>query len=103
MPRIRDVATVCKSKNAGPFDLTIDVVFNDPETYRKVKDSGVLGAALFARLYAVPEEAVLFTPYDAGLAFKATLPRLVSAGDIGDTDVYGAQQHAPLLEVDLPV
>ena len=36
-------------------------------------------------------------------AFKATLPRLVPAGDIGDTDVYGAQQHAPLLEVDIPV
>jgi len=103
MPRIRDIATVCKSKNAGPFDLTIDVVFDDPVTYRKVKDSGLIDAALFARLYAVPEDAVLFTAYDAGLAFKATLPRLVSAGDIGDTDVYGAQQHAPLLEVELRV
>lgn len=103
MPRIRDIATVCKSKNAGPFDLTIDVVFDDPEIYRKVKDSGVINAALFARLYDVPEDAVLFTPYDAGLAFKATLPRLVSAGDIGDTDVYGCQQHAPLLDVEVPV
>lgn len=103
MPRIRDVATVCKSKNAGPFDLTIDVVFDDPQTYRKVKDSGLIDAALFARLYDVPEDAILFTAYDAGLAFKATLPRLVSAGDIGDTDVYGAQQHAPLLEVELRI
>ena len=39
-------------------------------------------------------EDVLFAVYDATLAFKATLPRLVPAGDIGDTDVYGAQQHA---------
>jgi hypothetical protein len=46
---------------------------------------------------------VLFTVYEAGRAFKATLPRLVSAGDVGDTDVYGAQQHAPLLDVDIPV
>ena len=44
-----------------------------------------------------------FAVYDAANAFKATLPRLVPAGDIGDTDVYGAQQHAPLLDVDIPI
>lgn len=103
MPRIRDIARICKSKNAGPFELTIDVVFDDPDLFRRVKATGVLDAALFARLYGVAESDVLFTVYDAGCAFKATLPRLVPAGDIGDTDVYGAQQHAPLLEVDVPV
>lgn len=103
MPTIGDIASVCKSKNAGPFDLTIDVVFDDAETYAKVKATGVICAALFARLYSVPEDEIEFTAYDAGLAFKATLPRLVAAGDIGDTDVYGAQQHAPLLDVELPL
>ena len=47
----------------------------------------MLGPGLFARLYGVPAEDVLFTVYDAVFAFKATLPRLVPAGDIGDTDV----------------
>jgi hypothetical protein len=103
MPTIREVAKVCKSKNAGPFDLTIDVVFADAETYRKVVESGVLNAGLFARLYGVSENEVLFTPYEAANAFKATIPRLVPSGDIGDTDVYGAQQHAPLLDVELPI
>ena len=102
MARIRDIAAVCKSKNAGPFDLTIDVVFDDDALFERVRASGVLGPALFARLYNVAEADVLFTVYAAGRAFKATLPRLVSAGDIGDTDVYGAQQHAPLLEVEIP-
>jgi len=103
MPRIRDIAKVCKSKNAGPFDLTIDVVFEDDATFEKVRATGVLCPALFARLYGVREEDVLFTPYPAGRAFKATLPRLIVAGDIGDTDVYGAQQHAPLLEIEIPL
>ena len=49
------------------------------------------------------QEDVLFTEYPAGFAFKATLPRLVASGDIGDTDVYGAQQHAPLLDVEIPI
>ena len=103
MPRIRDIAKVCKSKNAGPFEITIDVVFEDDATFEKVRASGVLNPALFARLYGVEAQEVLFTPYPAGRAFKATLPRLVPAGDIGDTDVYGAQQHAPLLDVDVPI
>lgn len=103
MVAVRDVARVCKSKNAGPFELTIDLVFEDAETFDRVKRTGVLGTDLFARLYGVPPEHVLFTPYDAAFAFKATLPRLVPAGEFGDTDVYGCQQHAPLLDVDLPI
>ncbi len=103
MPRVRDIAKVCKSKNAGPFDLTIDVVFGDDATFERVRASGVLSPALFARLYGVDERDVLFTPYPAGRAFKATLPRLIPAGEIGDTDVYGAQQHAPLLDVEIPL
>jgi hypothetical protein len=103
MPTIGDVALVCKSKNAGPFEVTIDAVFADRETFDKVNASGVLCPELFAKLYKVRPEDVLFTVYEAGLAFKATLPRLVPAGDLGDTDVYGAQQHAPLLAVEVPV
>lgn len=103
MARIRDIAAVCKSKNAGPFELTIDVVFDDPDLFERVKRTRVLGPALFARLYGVRAQDVMFTVYDAAYAFKATLPRLVAAGDVGDTDVYGAQQHAPLLDVDVPI
>jgi hypothetical protein len=103
MALIRDLAKVCKSKNAGPFELTIDVVFDNAEMFARVQEIGVLCPALFARLYHVPESHVLFTPYAAAFAFKATLPRLVPAGDFGDTDVYGCQQHAPLLDVDLPI
>ena len=102
MPLIKDLATVCKSKNAGPFELTIDVVFDNAEAYDRVKKSGVLCPKLFAQLYKVDEKDVLFTPYDAAFAFKATLPRLIPSGSIGDTDVYGAQQHAPVLNVYIP-
>ena len=103
MARLGDIARVCKSKNAGPFQLTVDVVFDDVALYQRVKHSGVLCAELFARLYGVSAGKVLFTPYDAACAFKATFPRLLSSGDVGDTDVYGCQQHAPLLDVELPV
>ena len=53
MPKIRDIAKACKSKNAGPFELTIDVVFDQRAMYERVKATGVLTPALFARLYNV--------------------------------------------------
>ena len=103
MPKIREIAKACKSKNAGPFEVTLDVVFDERSMYERVKATGVLKPALFARLYNVREEDVIFTEYPAGNAFKFTIPRLTPSGDVGDTDVYGAQQHAPLLEVDIPL
>ena len=103
MRTIQQCAVMCRSKNAGPFEVTIDIAFADRETYEKVKASGVVCAQLIAERYSVAVGDVIFTAYDAGLAFKATIPRAVPAGDFGDTDVYGCQQHALLLDVELPV
>lgn len=103
MRTIGQSAVMCRSKNAGPFEVTIDIAFPDRETYDKVKASGILGPELIASRYNVAAEDVIFTAYDAGFAFKATIPRAVPAGDFGDTDVYGCQQHALLLDVELPI
>ena len=103
MAKLKDLASVLRSKNAGAFQITFDIMFADKATYEKVKQTGVINSDLFARLYKVPVEKVQFTEYDAAYAFKGTIPRRISSGDVGDTDVYGAQQHAPLLDVEVPV
>lgn len=103
MRTIQESAVMCRSKNAGPFEVTIDIAFPDRETYEKVKASGIICPELIASRYGVAPGDVIFTAYDAGLAFKATIPRAVAAGDFGDTDVYGCQQHALLLDVELPI
>jgi hypothetical protein len=102
MAKLRDLAKVCKSKNAGPFEVTIDLMFETKDIYDKVVKSGVINEQLFARLYGVDAKDVLYTPYPAAFALKGTIPRRVSSGDVGDTDVYGAQQHAPLLDIEIP-
>jgi len=38
---------------------------------------------------------------DLMFAIKIVLARKIMAGDPGDFDVYGAQQHAPLLGVEI--
>src|SRR5579872_4165931 len=103
MAKIRDIAQACKSKNAGPFAVTLDIVFHDAETFEKARASGVLNAGLIAQLYNVAEKDVLFSEFPPCNAFKATIPRKISAGGPGDMDVFGAQQHAPLLDVDIPL
>ena len=103
MARLGELAQLVRSKNAGPFALTLDILFADPELYRKVKASVVLDAALFARLYRCAPDRVTFAAYDAALAFKATIPRPLPSGDPADTDVYGGQQFAPILDLEIPL
>jgi hypothetical protein len=101
---LRELVEVVRSKNAGPFRLTLDILFKDAATYRAVKASGVISPALIAKLYHVREDQITdFVEFDPGKAIKATLVRPVSSGAPGDTDIYGAQQHAPLLTIMVPL
>jgi len=100
--RLADLAKVVRSKNAGALLLTLDVMFEDEATYRRVRDGGALDAARIAALYGVSHNAVSVIPYDVAFAIKITLPRAHPSGDPEDNDVYGAQQHAPLLDLDIP-
>ena len=103
MAKLKDIAKACKSKNAGPYELTLDIMFADASTFDKVKKTGVISPALIARLYRVPVESVVFTELPPAHAYKATIERRIASGAVGDTDVYGAQQHAPLLDVEISI
>jgi hypothetical protein len=100
--RLADCASLIRSKNAGPFTLTFDIMFAAGAPYEHVKRSGVLNRELFAKLYAVrPDEVQAFT-CDHALAFKFSIPRPQVQGDFGDGDLHGGQQYAPLLDIEVP-
>jgi hypothetical protein len=103
MVKLKDIAKACKSKNAGPFQITLDIMFDDIRLFEAVRASGVITVERIADLYHVDVSQVLFTEYAPALAWKATLPRRIPSGAIGDTDIYGAQQHAPLLDIEVPM
>ena len=102
MARLEELAKVIRSKNAGPYYLTLDVLFGDKDTYQRVVTSGAVTAQSMAKLYSVPEEEVQVFNHDAALAVKVTFVRRVPAGSVDDTDIYGAQQHVPLYSVEIP-
>lgn len=95
--RLIDAARVIRSKNAGPLHLTLDLMFPNEAMFRTACASPALTAEAVAQLYGVAPAQVEIVPFAAAHAIKITIPRPVVAGDLGDADVYGAQQHRPLL------
>jgi hypothetical protein len=100
---LREVARVIRSKNAGPYELTLDVLFADEALYRRIREARIFTAEAIAALYRLPVSAVLkVVHYDPALAVKATIARPRPSGALGESDVYGAQQHAPMLDMPIP-
>lgn len=50
MAKLRDLAMLIRSKNAGPFMLTIDIMFSEAAAYERVRDAGVISADLVSHL-----------------------------------------------------
>jgi uncharacterized protein DUF4387 len=99
---LAELASLIRSKNAGPFVLTFDILFADDESYRRVKTSGVLTAARFAALFRCPQPQVRFFECDNARAFKFSIPRPLAQGNLGDGDLHGGQQFVPLMDVEVP-
>jgi hypothetical protein len=99
--KLSDLAQVIRSKNAGPRRLTLDLIFATDADYRRAAQARGLGREPIAALYGLPASDVTVIPYPVGRAIKIVLARPIMAGDPGDRDVYGAQQHAPLLGVEI--
>lgn len=99
---IGDLAVLVRSKNAGPFWLTFDVMFSDESVYRRVKNSKVINVEQVARAFHRRPDEVIVVNHDAALAVKVSFPRPQSSGSKLDSDVYGGQQYAPLLDLEIP-
>ncbi|KAH8890709.1 hypothetical protein GQ53DRAFT_782384 [Thozetella sp. PMI_491] len=101
---LADVTSVVRSKNSGPYELTLDVMFGDNDTYEAFKSSNLLNKATIAKLYSIPEKEVLVSMYwDQAMAYKATIVRPLISGGFAETDTHGSQQHAPLLYLKVPL
>ena len=102
--KLSELAKTIRSKNAGVDKITFDVIFTDKETYDLVRASQVLTRESVARLYGIPQERISdFVEFEPAFAIKFTIYREQSTGGPGDPDMFGAQQYAPLLDVEVPM
>ncbi len=101
--KLSQLAKTVRSKNAGVDLITFDVIFREREAYERVKRAKVLTRASVAKLYGLaPERIVDFVEFDPGYAIKFTITRLRPSGSPGDPDIFGSQQYAPLLDLEVP-
>ena len=102
--KLVDLAKTIRSKNAGTDRITFDIIFREKENYELVKNSGAFTKQTVCELYGIPESRIAdFVEFDPGLAIKFTLNRLKPSGSFGEGDIFGCQQYAPLLDVEIPV
>ncbi len=107
MTRVGELAAIVRSKNAEPFITTVDLVFDKPEDYERARNSEEFTKARVAELYRLPPEGVYGIFFIDGLQaikisfFKYGRGAYFAIGDSACADMYGAQQHIPLMEVEI--
>jgi hypothetical protein len=102
MARLSEITQLIRSKNAGPFSLTVDILFKDEAGYRRALASEKLDLQFFAAMFRVSENQVRIFHYDPANAIKVTVPRYTVSGNVDDPDVFGGQQYAQLVDLEIP-
>lgn len=102
MAKLSELAKLIRSKNAGPFVVTVDILFGDRRTYEKVLETGVLTEENVAAMYQIPQEKVKRYLLPLASAVKFSFPRTYPSGDFLDEDLYGCQQHRKFVNWEIP-
>ncbi|MFE0359102.1 DUF4387 domain-containing protein [Streptomyces nigra] len=93
---LADLAHEIRSKNAGPFWVTMELFMRDADGYRIAADPGFLNEGTIARLYDVDEATVALYRIPSLNVVKISFPRPVSQGSLRDRDMHAGQHHVPL-------
>ena len=102
--KLSDLAKTIRSKNAGVDKITFDIIFTSFEVYERVKQTRVLTRESVARIYGIADSRISdFVEFDPANAIKFTIHRLQPSGSAGDPDIFGSQQYAPLLDIEVPL
>ncbi|MBE2278260.1 MAG: DUF4387 domain-containing protein [Rhodobacteraceae bacterium] len=88
MAELGALVSKVRSKNAGPFWLTIDIFCDDPATFERVRRG--LDDAAVARLYNVDRQTLKRFDIAALNVVKFSMPRPVVQGTRADRDMHGA-------------
>lgn len=101
MATLGKTAAYIRSKNAGPFWITMDLFCDRDEAYEQLKSSANLNAKTIAGLYGIQEDSIKLFYLDALKVIKISFPRKKIQGSPDDSDMHGGQQYIPLLSLEL--
>lgn len=99
MTRLADVATKIRSKNAGPFWLTVDIFCGDVDAYARI--SAGISTAQVADLFQINQATLKRFDLADLHVVKFSLPRPCVQGTAADRDMHGASFANLLVEMDV--
>lgn len=100
---LADLALEVRSKNAGPFWVTMELFMRDEAGYRLVADESFLDEHVIAELYQVADPSTIqMFRIPALNVVKISFPRPVSQGSLHDRDMHMGQHHVPLAVMRVP-
>jgi hypothetical protein len=101
MTLVKDVCRKVRSKNAGPFWITVDFFFDGPENFRRYADNAAFGPQTFAKLFGADPALVKHYPVPSLDMVKVSYPRASPQGGMIERDLHCGQQFVRLLDVEL--
>lgn len=101
-PVLGDYAIEVRSKNAGPFWVTMETFMKDSAGYAIAADEAFLNEKVIAGLYGVDAAQVRFFRIPSLNVVKISFPRPVTQGGVHDRDIHAGQHHVPLAALAVP-
>lgn len=99
---VQDLALEVRSKNAGPFWVTMELFMRDDEGYALVADESFLDESTVAGLYRVDALTVRIFRIPSLRVVKISFPRPHAQGSLRDRDMHMGQHHVPLAVLPVP-
>lgn len=101
MPKLSDVCHDIRSKNAGPFWITVDLFFHDRAEFNRYAAASQLQPQALAAVFEVRPDQVGCYPVPSLSVLKISYPRKDPQGGMIERDLHGGQQFARLVDVEL--
>ena len=96
--KVKEIAKYVRSKNAGPFWITIDIFCRSEEDFQLLRQSPNLTADKVAKMYGVKPGSVQVFYADRINVIKYSFPRPHPQGSRYENDMHGGQQYVLLAE-----
>jgi hypothetical protein len=101
MPKLSEVCRHIRSKNAGPYWITVDLFFADEGAFSKYAEASVISPEAIASRFGVAVDQVKRFAVPELAVVKFSYPRPKPQGGAYERDMHGGQQYVRLLDVEL--
>ncbi len=101
MATIGETAYYVRSKNAGPFWVTVDIFCGEKDVFEKLSASTSITKEKVAEVYGVKSEEVKIFYIPNLNVIKISYPRVMPQGQKYERDMHAGQQYIQIAELDV--